>query len=107
MTKQEIIAKLKELLSPLKLHTAILFGSYAYGDPSEDSDIDLLAVLDEEKINSYKEKRTNRLKVRKALDELNRLYPLDLLVYTLPEWKKMTASPSFFLKEITEKGLRI
>jgi len=40
--KPEIIEKLK-LLNPDKI---ILFGSYAYGKPNEDSDIDLFLLKD-------------------------------------------------------------
>ena len=41
--KPEII----ELLMPLKPDKIILFGSYAYGTPNEDSDIDLFLVKDD------------------------------------------------------------
>ncbi len=37
----EIVEKLKREYKPLKI---ILFGSYAYGNPTEDSDIDLLIL---------------------------------------------------------------
>lgn len=40
--KHEIIERLK----PLKPSKVILFGSYAYGTPNEDSDIDLYLVKD-------------------------------------------------------------
>jgi predicted nucleotidyltransferase len=40
--KQEII----ERLMPLDPDKIILFGSYAYGTPNEDSDIDLFLVKD-------------------------------------------------------------
>ena len=42
--KPQIIERLK----PLKPNKIILFGSYAYGTPSEDSDIDLFLVNDED-----------------------------------------------------------
>ena len=41
--KDEIIERLK----PLKPNKIILFGSYAYGTPNEDSDIDLFLVTQE------------------------------------------------------------
>ena len=40
--KPEIIQRLK----PLKPNKIILFGSYAYGNPNEDSDIDLFLIKD-------------------------------------------------------------
>ncbi len=45
--KHEIIERLK----PLKPDKIILFGSYAYGTPNEDSDIDLFLVKDTEDRN--------------------------------------------------------
>ena len=41
--KQEIIERLK----PLDPEKIILFGSYAYGAPNEDSDVDLFLVKDD------------------------------------------------------------
>ena len=40
--KKEIVERLK----PLNPEKIILFGSYAYGNPSEDSDVDLLLIKD-------------------------------------------------------------
>ena len=40
--QDEIIARLK----PLRPEKIILFGSYAYGNPTEDSDIDLFLIRD-------------------------------------------------------------
>ncbi len=42
--KQKIVERLK----PLKPEKIILFGSYAYGKPSVDSDIDLFLIKDED-----------------------------------------------------------
>ena len=47
--KHEIIERLK-LLDPDKI---ILFGSYAYGTPTEDSDIDLFLIKDDLAINNF------------------------------------------------------
>ena len=40
---EEIVRRLITQYSPQKI---FLFGSYAYGEPDEDSDIDLLAIKD-------------------------------------------------------------
>jgi predicted nucleotidyltransferase len=39
---EEIVERLVKGLSPEKI---ILFGSYAYGEPTEDSDIDILVII--------------------------------------------------------------
>ena len=40
-----------EALKPLKPNKIILFGSYAYGTPNEDSDIDLFLLKDDLKLS--------------------------------------------------------
>ncbi len=42
--KQEVIKRLK----PLEPEKIIMFGSYAYGKPDEESDIDLFLIKDED-----------------------------------------------------------
>lgn len=74
----------------------ILFGSYAYGTPSEDSDVDLLVIL------PFKDKP-----VRKALEILqktNPKIPLDLLVRTPEQVRKRLDNQDWFMREIMEKG---
>jgi predicted nucleotidyltransferase len=74
----------------------ILFGSYAYGTPDEDSDVDLLVVL------PFKEKP-----VRKAIEILqktNPKIPLDLLVRTPEQVKERLDNQDWFMREIMEKG---
>lgn len=61
--KPEIIKRLK----PLNPDKVILFGSYAYGTPSEDSDIDLFLIKNDLDKNSFRE---YTLKARKLLREV-------------------------------------
>jgi predicted nucleotidyltransferase len=56
--KDEIIEKLK----PLSPDKVILFGSYAYGTPNEDSDIDLFLVKDDTKEKHYEAKALMQLR---------------------------------------------
>ena len=67
--QKEIIARLSTK-KPLKV---ILFGSAAWGDFNEGSDIDLIVVLDKEGIpRSFKEKTENFLEVNRLLRDLNK-----------------------------------
>ena len=59
--KQKIVQRLKPL-SPDKI---ILFGSYAYGKPNENSDLDILVI-----VNNYKNKWDEKSKIRKALRDI-------------------------------------
>ncbi|HVS20566.1 MAG TPA: nucleotidyltransferase domain-containing protein [Pyrinomonadaceae bacterium] len=74
----------------------ILFGSYAYGQPGDDSDVDILVVL------PFKEKP-----VRKAIEIRNRVnprIPLDLIVRTPEQVAQRVANNDWFMREIIEKG---
>ena len=100
--------QIRESLKPLHPEKVIVFGSYAHGEPDGDSDIDLIVVLDSDAVPvTYRERMMNRLAVRRALDELNRDYALDVLVYTLPEWKRFQDSGSAFAKEVVSQGVEV
>jgi len=80
--KDEIVERLK----PLDPDKVILFGSYAYGTPNEDSDIDLYVVTNDDFIpQSFKEKSQVHLKVSRALRDLLQKYPTDLITQTIPK----------------------
>ncbi len=59
--KKEIIKKLK----PLNPYQVILFGSYAYGTPTKDSDLDI-CVIEKAKFSKIEKKS----KIREALKEI-------------------------------------
>ena len=54
-------------------HKIVLFGSYAYGKPTKDSDVDLLVIMDRTRY------RGERMSVR-IRDAIPAGFPLDLLV---------------------------
>ncbi len=74
----------------------ILFGSYAYGTPTEDSDVDLLVVMPFEGRKAKKATEI-RLAVRAG-------FAMDLIPITPERLKERLAMNDFFLREITEKG---
>ena len=103
--RDEIINSLKGLPYPLRL---IVFGSHAYGNPKEDSDIDLVAIIDKKEMSrNYKEFIENKKTVSKYLIALKRKYPIDLLVYTTEEWNELLLSESSFFKKIEQEGITI
>ena len=104
----ELRHQIRESLEPLHPEKVIVFGSYAQGEADEDSDIDLIVVLDSEAMpTTYHDRMMNRLLVRRALDALNRDYALDVLVYTTPEWKRFQDSGSAFAKEVASQGVEV
>ena len=72
-------------LEPLGIERIILFGSYAYGSPDSDSDIDLLVVTSDDYIpQSFSEKKAINQRVNNALSFVRDQYPLDIIVHTHP-----------------------
>lgn len=102
LVKQEIIENLSTI-DPVKV---ILFGSYAYGTPDQDSDIDLYVVTKENFIpESYEENLQIKTKVYMALSNIIKKYASDILVHPLLVHQKFIESGSSFSKEIMQKGV--
>ncbi len=100
-TTQEIVESLRKI----DAYKVILFGSYAYGKPHKDSDIDLLVVTSDQFIpNNFREKNTIYLKVAKTLRNIERKIPIDLTVHTREMHKKFIEMESMFSKRILKYG---
>src|ERR1700730_3959427 len=73
----------------------ILFGSYAYGTPHVDSDVDILVVM------PARNELDQALRLRLAVDYH---FPLDLLVRTPKNLAWRLSEGDSFLQEIVAKG---
>ena len=90
----EIREKIVREMNPEKI---ILFGSYAWGKPNSDSDVDLFIVKDS------KERRIDRIReVRKII--LGSGVAVDILVYTPKEIEKRVDLEDPFILNILNKG---
>ena len=103
--RQNIVSSIK---SQFKVKSIILFGSHAWGNPTVDSDIDLLVVLDEKGFaKSYTERLKKKVAIARVLEGIDRQYGLDILVYTVNEWELLLREGSFFTKTIAVKGVAL
>ena len=75
----------------------ILFGSYAYGHPKPESDVDLLVVM-----NTPLRSRQQRLEISRALSP--RPFPLDIIVHGPEELEERLSLGDLFLREIVTRG---
>ncbi|MFL0251159.1 nucleotidyltransferase domain-containing protein [Clostridium neuense] len=89
-----IVNRIVTNINPNKI---ILFGSYAYGKPNEDSDLDLLIIKD-----MLMEKHKRGREIRKFLRGMK--IPIDLLIYTNSEIEVLKNHKSTFISEILENG---
>jgi len=92
----QLVDKISKGYKPKKV---ILFGSYAYGKPTEDSDIDLLIIK-----NTDKRPIDRWVEVKKLLRDSSRTLPVSPLVYTEKEIEERIAIKDFFIEEILQKG---
>jgi predicted nucleotidyltransferase len=105
MTKNDIISQINLSLQDLNISKVILFGSYAKGTQSDDSDIDLLVVTKDDFVfESFSQKMKIKLKIADALYSLRKYNDIDLIVHTKPMYDKFIELNSGFKKEILSSG---
>jgi len=93
-TLPQAVARIVRELQPEKI---ILFGSYAYGAPTADSDVDLLIIM-----------QTDRPDIERYLAVCRLLrprpFPVDILVRTTAEIERELARGNFFIRDILSRG---
>ena len=97
ITQEQISVVVSRIVENINPEKVILFGSYAYGQPDENSDLDILVVKDTD-IPAFK----RGMEVRKFLRGMK--IPIDVVIYTqkeIDEWKDTKAA---FISHIVEKG---
>jgi predicted nucleotidyltransferase len=91
---EELVRRIAERFRP---HKIILFGSYAYGEPRPESDVDLLVLMD-----TPMRETEQALEIRQ---HVNPLFGVDIVVYTPARLQQRIQYGDSFLKEITQKGV--
>jgi len=94
----EITARLVAEFDPEAVY---LFGSYVWGEPDEDSDVDVLVVLENSPVSPPK----------RAARAYNALWgirtPVDVLVRTQAELDRFRGAPSSFTASILQNGRKL
>ena len=92
---RRILEEVKQrLIDQFQPQAIILFGSYAWGEPNADSDLDLLVVKDGAETNHQM-----GVAARMLLSGVD--HPLDILVYKPEELKQKT---NWFFRKIFRDG---
>ncbi len=91
---KEAVRKIIENFNPEKI---ILFGSYAYGQATKDSDIDLMVVMDTD-MKPYE----RAIPIRKALKYLG--MPKDIIVRTPQEFERFKDIIGIIIYTAAHKG---
>ena len=90
---QDVVEQIVGHFKPIRI---ILFGSYAYGQPKPESDVDLLVIMD-----------TPLNETQQAVEILKAIayrFGLDLLVYTPQHLQQRLEWGDPFLREIVDHG---
>lgn len=94
---QEFVRRIVDAVDPARI---ILFGSYAYGTPHMDSDVDILVIMETDRPRHKRSVAINRVLA-------GLLIPKDILVYTpaeIDDWKDV---PQAFVTQVLKKGVVI
>ncbi len=94
--RKQINAFVAQVVRQFHPQRVVLFGSYAYGTPSADSDVDLLVVM-----NHRGHSALQAAEIRK---QIRAGFPLDLLVRSPRVIQVQLARDDFFITEILERG---
>jgi uncharacterized protein len=97
VTREQIEQIVNRVVTNYHPEKIILFGSYAYGEPKEHSDIDLVIIKDSN-LPRYQRGR----EVRKYLRGMK--VAVDLVVYTREEVEKWKHVKPAFISTVFEKG---
>jgi predicted nucleotidyltransferase len=93
-----IVERLVNVYRPIRIY---LFGSYAWGTPSPDSDYDFCVIVE-----ASDEKRSHRSrKGRNALLDIICHRGIDLIIYTGAEFERAASHPSTLASPIKSKGV--
>jgi predicted nucleotidyltransferase len=95
---ETIKTRLHEAYNPLSLY---IFGSYAWGTPTKESDLDLLVVVESSSKKPYK----------RAIEGIRALRGLglakDILVYTKDEFNQLTKDISSLSYKVEKEGIKL
>lgn len=97
ITERQIDEVAQLIAQTFKPERVILFGSYAWGRPTPDSDVDLLIVMEG---NDRPARRSARI-ARALLDVP---FPIDILVRTSEEIQHRLCIGDYFIQEIMQRG---
>lgn len=88
--------KVEQIVKEFNPQKVILFGSYAIGKPTIDSDVDLMVITDTNL-------DTTSLSIQISM-KLKHTFPIDILVRTPQEINKRIGMGDFFIKNIMDNG---
>lgn len=91
---REIVRQIVDRFNPRQV---ILFGSYAEGKPTQDSDVDLLVVMETNERTLHAAARIS--------GSIDHPFPLDIVVFSPADFKASLDRKGVFATEVMRKGV--
>lgn len=93
---------IKEIDGVFDIKSIYLFGSYAYGNPNDDSDLDICIITDD---RSKRKVEIMKL-VRKSISKVQSM-PVDLLIYYSDEFNERAKFNFTLENQIIHEGVKL
>jgi predicted nucleotidyltransferase len=93
---RQIEEKVQPIIEKFRPEKIILFGSYAAGNPTPASDVDLLVIMNTD--------RSTLELAAEVSSSIKHTFPIDILVRTPQEIAKRLQYGDFFIRDIMETG---
>lgn len=90
---RRVVEQIAREFSPERIY---LFGSYAYGKPHRDSDVDLLVVM------PARNEKYQGARIHYAADAP---FPMDVIVRTPTDMERRLREGDYFLQEVVTQGI--
>ena len=102
--KNEVVDRLKQINPEL----IILFGSYAYGSPNENSDLDFYLVTKDEFIpDNFNKMMEFKLSISHLVRDYQKYIPIDIIAHTKPMSDRFKLSKNYLYNDIFKRGVVI
>jgi predicted nucleotidyltransferase len=98
VTPLKVEAVIQRLIAAAQPRKIILFGSYVRGSVNQDSDLDVLVVVDDTRLNPHAE----AARLRRTVRDIN--MPMDILVIAESEYERLRHRWDLIYYEATENG---
>ncbi|MCH7761802.1 nucleotidyltransferase domain-containing protein [candidate division TA06 bacterium] len=99
VTLKDIQKIVQQMAERFHLQKVILFGSYAYGQPTEDSDVDLLVVMETDEKPLHVAARISA--------SVDHPFPLEIIVRRPQDLKAYLAEKSVFETHVITNGIAL
>jgi predicted nucleotidyltransferase len=97
VSRTDIERFVEQVVDRFRPSRVILFGSHAYGTPTQDSDVDLMLVMP---FRGSSAEAATRVRLT-----CPRTFPMDLIVRSPAEVRKRLRMGDAFIQEITSRGI--